>query len=136
MINDYILSVYGSSGDYNILIMQLLGKNLEYYINKLQSFSIHTTAMLAYQIINILQYIHLRGIIHRDIKPANFVMGLGLKNLDLYMIDFGFARKYKSMTSSKIYSLTEKHELTGTSRYSSINAMKGLSQSCRDDLES
>ena len=135
---DYIASIklYGSSGDYNILIMQLLGKNLEYYINKLQSFSIHTTAMLAYQIINILQYIHLRGIIHRDIKPANFVMGLGLKNLDLYMIDFGFARKYKSMTSSKIYSLTEKHELTGTSRYSSINAMKGLSQSCRDDLES
>ena len=100
---DYIPSIklYGSSGDYNILIMQLLGKNLEYYINKLQSFSIHTTAMLAYQIINVLQYIHLRGIIHRDIKPANFVMGLGLKNLDLYMIDFGFARKYKSMTSSK-----------------------------------
>ena len=135
---DYIPSIklYGSSGDYNLLIMQLLGKNLNYYINKLQSFSIHTTAMLAYQIINILQYIHLRGIIHRDIKPANFVMGLGLKNLDLYIIDFGFARKYKSMTKLKIYSLTEKHELTGTSRFASINAMKGLSQSCRDDLES
>ena len=135
---DYIPSIklYGSSGEFNILIMQLLGKNLNYYIEKLQSFSIHTTSMLGYQIINILQYIHLRGIIHRDIKPANFVMGLGLKNLDLYMIDFGFARKYKSMTKSKVYSLTEKHELTGTSRFASINAMKGLSQSCRDDLES
>ena len=135
---DYIPSIklYGSSGEFNILIMQLLGKNLNYYIEKLQSFSIHTTSMLGYQIINILQYIHLRGIIHRDIKPANFVMGLGLKNLDLYMIDFGFARKYKSMTKSKVYSLTEKHELTGTARFASINAMKGLSQSCRDDLES
>ena len=135
---DYIPSIklYGSSGDYNILIMNLLGKSLDYYIKKLETFSIHTTSMLAYQIINILQYIHLRGIIHRDIKPGNFVMGLGLKNLDLYIIDFGFAKKYKSMTTNKIYPMSEGHELTGTSRYASINAMKGLQQSCRDDLES
>ena len=135
---DYIPSIklYGSSGDYNILIMNLLGKSLDYYIKKLEKFSIHTTAMLAYQIINILQYIHLRGIIHRDIKPGNFVMGLDTKSLDVYIIDFGFARKYKSMTKDKIYPMTEGHELTGTSRYASINAMKGMQQSCRDDLES
>ena len=135
---DYIpsIKIYGTSGDYKILIFQLLGKSLDYYIKKLEVFSIHTTAMIAYQIINILQYIHIRGIIHRDIKPGNFVMGLGLNNLNLYIIDFGFAKKYKSMSKNKIYSLTENHELTGTSRYSSINAMKGLQQSCRDDLES
>ena len=131
-----IIKLYGSSGDYNILIMNLLGKSLDYYIKKLEKFSIHTTAMLAYQIINILQYIHLRGIIHRDIKPGNFVMGLDTKSLDVYIIDFGFAKKYKSMTKDKIYPMTEGHELTGTSRYASINAMKGMQQSCRDDLES
>ena len=132
---DYIPSIklYGSSGDYNILIMNLLGKSLDYYIKKLETFSIHTTSMLAYQIINILQYIHLRGIIHRDIKPGNFVMGLDTKSLDVYIIDFGFARKYKSMTTDKMYPMTEGHELTGTSRYASINAMKGMQQSCRDD---
>jgi len=130
------IKLYGSSGDYNILIMELLGKSLAYYIKKLEVFSIHTTAMIAYQIINILQYIHIRGIVHRDIKPGNFVMGLGENNLDLYIIDFGFAKKYKSMTTNKIYPLTESHKLTGTSRYASINAMKGLQQSCRDDLES
>ncbi len=135
---DYIPSIklYGSSGDYNILIMNLLGKSLDYYIKKLETFSIHTTSMLAFQIINILQYIHLRGIIHRDIKPGNFVMGLDTKSLDVYIIDFGFAKKYKSMTKDKIYPMSEGHELTGTSRYASINAMKGLQQSCRDDLES
>ena len=130
------IKLYGSSGDYNILIFQLMGKSLDYYIKKLEVFSIHTTAMIAYQIINILQYIHIRGVIHRDIKPGNFVMGLGEKNLDLHIIDFGFAKKYKSMTKNKIYPLTENHDLTGTSRYASINAMKGFQQSCRDDLES
>ena len=130
------VKLYGTSGDYNILIMQVLGKSLEYYIEKLETFSIKTTAMLAYQMINILQYIHLRNIIHRDIKPGNFVMGLNEENLNLYIIDFGFAKKYKSTTTLKINPLTEGHDLTGTSRYSSINTMKGLTQSPRDDLES
>ena len=130
------IKVYGESGDFNILIMQILGKNLDYYIKKLEKFSIKTTAMLAYQMIDILQFIHERHIIHRDIKPGNFVMGLGKENLDLYMIDFGFAKKYRSNKTYKINPMTKGHKLTGTARFASINAMKGYEQSCRDDLES
>lgn len=130
------IKVYGESGDFNILIMQILGKNLDYYIQKLEKFSIKTTAMLAYQMIDILQFIHERHIIHRDIKPGNFVMGLGKENLDLYMIDFGFAKKYRSNKTYKINPMTKGHKLTGTARFASINAMKGYEQSCRDDLES
>ena len=130
------IKLYGESGDYNILIMELLGKSLDYYIEKIERFSVKTTVMLAYQILDILEYIHTRHIIHRDIKPGNFVMGLGKKNLDLYMIDFGFAKKYRSNKTLKINPMTQGHKLTGTARYASINAMKGYEQSPRDDLES
>ena len=130
------IKLYGQSGEYNILIMQLLGKSLDYYIKKIEKFSIKTTVMLAYQMIDILQYIHMRHIIHRDIKPGNFVMGLGKSNLDLFIIDFGFAKKYRSNKTSKLNPMTKGHKLTGTARFASINAMKGLEQSCRDDLES
>ena len=130
------IKLYGRSGEYNVLIMDLLGKSLDYYIRKIGKFSLKTTVMLAYQMLDILEYIHVRHIIHRDIKPGNFLMGLGKSSLDLFIIDFGFAKKYRSNKTSKLNKLTEGHKLTGTARFASINAMKGLEQSCRDDLES
>ena len=130
------IKLFGQSGEYNVLVMQLLGKSLDYYIKKLEKFSIKTTVMLAYQMIDILEFIHQRHIIHRDIKPSNFLMGLGKSSLDLFIIDFGFAKKYRSNKTSKLNGMTKGHKLTGTARFSSINAMKGVEQSCRDDLES
>ena len=64
---------FGYSGEYNILVMQLLGKSLEDLFNKLQKFSVKTCSLLIYQMISILQYIHDKHIIHRDIKPDKFI---------------------------------------------------------------
>ena len=131
----YIKS-YGYSGDFNVLVMQLLDKSLEDLINKYSTFSIKTTAMLGYQMVNILQYIHDRHIIHRDIKPDNFVMGAKEDNAKLYILDFGLAKKYRSSRTLVQYPFIKKKKLTGTARYASINALEAYEQSRRDDLES
>ena len=130
------IKLYGYSGEWNLLIMQLLGKSLENYLNLKKKFSIKTTAMLGYQMIKILQYIHEKHIIHRDVKPDNFAMGINEYNALLYIIDFGLAKKYRSSRTLKQNPMTTNKRLTGTARYASINALEGCEQSRRDDLES
>ena len=127
---------FGQNNEYNILIMQLMDKSLEELINIYKTFSIKTTCLLAYQMINILQFIHDNHIIHRDIKPDNFVMGINEKNQNLYILDFGLAKKYRSSKNLVQYPLIKKKKLTGTARYASINALEEYEQSRRDDLES
>ena len=127
---------YGYSGDYNILVMQLMDKSLEDIFNKRKKFSVKTTCMLGYQMLNVLQYIHDRHIIHRDIKPDNFVMGANENNAHLYLLDFGLAKKYRSSRTLQQYPLVKKKKLTGTARYASINALEEYEQSRRDDMES
>jgi serine/threonine protein kinase len=131
-----LIKSYGYSGDYNILVMQLMDKSLEDIFNKRKKFSVKTTCMIGYQMVNVLQYIHDRHIIHRDIKPDNFVMGANENNAHLYLLDFGLAKKYRSSRTLIQYPLIKKKKLTGTARYASIHALEELEQSRRDDLES
>ena len=126
---------YSKDKGYNILVMELLGQSLDNLFIKLRQFSVKTTAIIGYQIIKILKYIHDRHIIHRDIKPDNFAMGRNELNDILYLIDFGLAKKFRSSRTLKQYPLTKRKSLTGTARYASINALQGYEQSRRDDLE-
>jgi serine/threonine protein kinase len=127
---------YGFTSNYNILVMQLLGKSLETLLMERKTFSLKTVCLLGYQMVNILEYIHDKHILHRDIKPDNFVMGLNELSNNVYIIDFGLAKKYRSLTTLVQYPMVKKDKLTGTARYASINALKGYEHSRRDDLES
>ena len=131
---------YGSNNIYNILIMQLLGKSLEQIFEQIlhkEKMSLHCICNIALQIIDILEQIHNKNYIHRDIKPSNFLFGNNSSNNNkIYLIDFGLAKKYREDNNNKHHEMKQRKKLIGTARFASINAMDGLSQSRRDDLES
>lgn len=126
---------YGTEGNYNLMVMDLLGKSLEDLFNLCKrKFSVKTVLMIAQQMIRRVEYIHSRRIIHRDIKPDNFASGYGKHAHRIFILDFGLAKKFMS-SDGKHIKYKDGKSLTGTARYASINTHIGIEQARRDDLE-
>jgi len=127
---------YGTTNDYNILVMELLGDSLETCFNKCgKRISVKSACMLGIEMVNLCSFIHSKGFLHRDIKPDNYMFGRDKKKRRLYMIDFGLSKKYID-DNKKHLPIQHGKKLVGTARYASINTHKGVEQGRRDDLES
>ena len=129
---------YGKNKNYNILIEELLGAPLLILWNSennTEELRLKAICMLALQILDRLEFIHSKNVIHRDIKPNNFL--IGRKNPEIiYLIDFGFAHKFKSSRTGKHIKFGSLRFFIGSEKFCSINAHNYYQQSRRDDLES
>ncbi|AQK63951.1 hypothetical protein ZEAMMB73_Zm00001d013606 [Zea mays] len=65
-------------------------------VKKLNSESMH--GFEEWQI-NRVEFVHSKSLLHRDIKPDNFLMGLGKRENQVYVIDFGLAKKYRDTST-------------------------------------
>ena len=73
---------------------------------------------------------HSRGVLHRDVQLGNFVVGLEPKHETIYMIDFGFAKRYLDSKQRHIANRTERCFI-GNYWFSSVNVhCRGKSGQC------
>ena len=127
---------YGTHGDCNVMVLDLLGPSLEDLFNKCgRRFTLKTVLKLADQLLERVDLIHARHLIHRDIKPANFVVGDAHSSPTVFGIDYGLSKRYRNPHTLQHIPHRVGKSLTGTPRYASINNHLGVEQSRRDDLE-
>jgi serine/threonine protein kinase len=79
--------------------------------------------------------LHSFGFVHRDIKPSNFLIR-PRSNSPLCLTDFGLARSYLDPATGEHVRQNGKGGFTGTLKYASPNAHKGIELTRRDDLMS
>ena len=132
-----IVLCYGNNYTHNILVLQLLGKNLEQlFLLSGKKFSMKTTCVLGIQMLDRIKFVHENLHIHRDIKPDNFAMGINENENKVFLLDFGLAKKFIKKNKN-LQTIVRNHKhITGSARYCSINTHEGKEQSRSDDLES
>ena len=127
------LKTFGTIGDLNYLVMDLLGNSLVDIIKK-KELSLIMVLGLGIQIIQRIQSLHNNCLLHRDIKPSNFVFGNEDNTNKLFLIDLGFAKRYDYDGTH----IEEKNinNIVGSLNFVSINVHNYIEPSRRDDIES
>ena len=100
-----------------------------------KKFNLKDLCMFAFQGLERIEYVHSKNYLHRDIKPGNFLLG-NPDTSQIYLIDFGNAKKFKSSRTGKHMAYNKICCIFGTLNYLSLNTLKGIVRTRKDDLES
>jgi serine/threonine protein kinase len=130
--NGYVTSK--SKKEIPLIVIDRLGDDLETVITRRKKLSRRETSHIAVALLDIVQRLHEAGFLHRDLKPANIM--LGYSDLNIYIADFGLAKKYVGTDGKHIAFTDKKSGITGTLRYCSTHTHGNVESSRRDDLQS
>ncbi|PSR70552.1 hypothetical protein PHLCEN_2v13591 [Hermanssonia centrifuga] len=129
----------GVQGSYDYLAIELLGSSLDTLFRKSGKdvMDLRSVCSIAMQLISRLECMHNRGILHRDIQLGNCVIGIPPNTKTLYMIDFGFSKRYiDPITGAHIPDSRAKRDFIGNYWFSSVRVhCEGRVPSRRDDME-
>ncbi|XP_024019207.1 casein kinase 1-like protein HD16 [Morus notabilis] len=130
----------GRSGDYYVMVMDMLGPSLwDVWNSSGQAMSAEMVACIAVESLSILEKMHSRGYVHGDVKPENFLLGQSStpQEKKLFLVDLGLATKWKDSSNGQHVDYDQRPDMfRGTVRYASVHAHLGRTASRRDDLES
>ncbi|GJP61473.1 hypothetical protein CLOP_g18628 [Closterium sp. NIES-67] len=115
--------------------MELLGPSLSDVRRKLPHgrFPVATLTRLALQMLRALRAMHDEGFLHRDVKPSNFAMGVGERQQQCFVIDFGICKRFRS-SSGDLQPARQVAQFRGSTAYASAHSHLLMDLGRRDDL--
>ena len=128
------LKWFGATNNVNYLVTNLLEHSITSLVKEYGRLSVKTVLLLGTQMIERLEILHGHFLIHRDIKPDNFMINISDRTNKVFLIDFGFCKRYNYEGNHIEFKMNK--TLIGTPNYVSLNVHKGCEPSRRDDLES
>lgn len=128
------LKWFGATNNVNYLVTNLLEYSVTKLIQKYGRLSVKTVLLLGKQMIERIEILHNHYLIHRDIKPDNFMINISDRTNKIYLIDFGFCKRYNH--DGVHIEFKTNTSLIGTPNFVSLNVHRGCEPSRRDDLES
>ncbi|CAD5217780.1 unnamed protein product [Bursaphelenchus xylophilus] len=122
---------------FKFAVMQLVGPDLNRLRRAMPAkrFSLSTALKICQQTLKRIETLHDLGWLCRDIKAPNFAIGLGEKDGVVYMLDFGFAKRFRDKNGA-LLPPRPAAALLGTIHYASLASHMNQEQCRRDDLES
>lgn len=124
---------------WSYLAIDLLGSSLDrlYKSSGKDTMDLRSVCCIAMQLIERLEFMHSRGVLHRDIQLGNCTIGLTPSEKTIYMIDFGFGKRYiDPNTRRHIPDSKTKRDFVGNYWFSSVGVhCRGKVPSRRDDME-
>lgn len=76
-----------------------MGKDLAHHIKTGRRFSLKTVLQLSDQMVQVLERMHLKGVIHRDLKPENILLGKDEETSKVYLVDFGISKIFRDIAN-------------------------------------
>tara|TARA_X000000950_G_scaffold260514_1_gene329956 strand:- start:4805 stop:5701 length:897 start_codon:yes stop_codon:yes gene_type:complete len=118
------------------IAIELLGRDLDRVLELNGTLDFPTIATLGVNLLFSIERMHDRGFVHRDIKPANILIGGADNRSQIYLADYGLAKKYLDRSGRHIAYTNTKSGITGTIRYCASHTHENVESSRRDDVES
>ena len=117
---------YGEENGKIFIVQEYLkGKNLREILDERGPLDFSEVRKIALELLNLLAYLHSRGVLHRDIKPSNVMV---LEDGTVKLVDFGLAKPLNRTP------ITLDGEFVGTPEYTAPELFRGGEESPASDL--